>query len=180
MGATVERAGFGHVPLVPGWHKTRRGSMTDPSGSNTPVSSKITTPLQSRLQPCSGWLAITRAAWRSGASAGGHGDECWHVIRARPVRPAIRSWPAAAPHRAPGRVAGPARRPPGQGWASLRTGAPDVRGAAAEPVGDGKLAGGSQRHSRLLTGAGRFITIRSGRSVDVGPGRYDGGGLVGV
>ena len=33
----------------------RRGSITRPSGSSSPVSSKTTTPLQSRLQPCSGW-----------------------------------------------------------------------------------------------------------------------------
>ena len=86
---------FGHVPVVPGWQAVRRGSMTDPSGSNAPVSSKITTPLQSRLQPCSGWQAITRAAWQSGALAGGQGDECWHVTRVRPVQRAIGSGQAA-------------------------------------------------------------------------------------
>jgi hypothetical protein len=52
------------------------GAMDAPSGSSTPVSSKITTPLQSRLQPCSGWLTMVCAASRSGADAHGQGGEC--------------------------------------------------------------------------------------------------------
>jgi uncharacterized protein len=35
-------------------HLGRCGAMVAPSGSSSPVSSKMTTPLQSRLQPCSG------------------------------------------------------------------------------------------------------------------------------
>jgi hypothetical protein len=50
----------------------RLGAMIRPSGNKSPVSSKVTTPLHSRDQPCSGWLATTRAASRSGASAVGH------------------------------------------------------------------------------------------------------------
>src|SRR6185437_14600527 len=45
----------------------RCGAMDAPSGSSSPVSSKITTPLQSRLQPCSGWLTMVCAASRSGS-----------------------------------------------------------------------------------------------------------------
>lgn len=53
------------------------GAITRPSGSNSPVSSKRTTPLHSKLQPCSGWAATARAAARSGPSrrgTGGSGD----------------------------------------------------------------------------------------------------------
>lgn len=42
-----------------------------PSGSRTPASSNKTTPLQRRLQPCSGWTVTARAAVRSGARASG-------------------------------------------------------------------------------------------------------------
>lgn len=51
----------------------RRGGTCRPSGRSSPVSSKSTTPLQSRLQPCSGCAATVRAASRSGAAAAGHG-----------------------------------------------------------------------------------------------------------
>ncbi len=50
----------------------RPGVVTGASGTRTPASSKSTTPLQSRLQPCPGWHATTRAAARSGADAPGH------------------------------------------------------------------------------------------------------------
>src|SRR5690349_7989578 len=53
--------------------------MQAPSGSSSPVSSKITTPLQSRLQPCSGWLTIVCAASRSGAEGAGQGGVCGHI-----------------------------------------------------------------------------------------------------
>src|SRR5271165_7389169 len=53
--------------------------MDAPSGSSSPVSSKITTPLQSRLQPCSGWLTTVCAASRSGAEGAGQGGECGHM-----------------------------------------------------------------------------------------------------
>jgi hypothetical protein len=43
------------------------------------VSSKTMTPLQSRLQPCSGWNATVRAAARPGAVAAGHGGQCAHM-----------------------------------------------------------------------------------------------------
>jgi hypothetical protein len=57
----------------------RCGAMNAPPGSSSPVSSKITTPLQSRLQPCSGWLAMVCAASRSGAEGAGQGGVCGHV-----------------------------------------------------------------------------------------------------
>src|SRR5215475_9745126 len=47
----------------------------------SPVSSNTITPLQSRLQPCSGNVATTRAASWSTASAGGHGGWCWHIFK---------------------------------------------------------------------------------------------------
>ena len=50
----------------------RCGSMISPPGSSSPVSSKITIPLQSSVQPCSGWLATARAASRSVACGSGH------------------------------------------------------------------------------------------------------------
>src|SRR5258708_6623770 len=53
--------------------------MVSPSGSSSPVSSKTTTPLQSRLQPCSGWLMIVRAASRSGPLGSGHDGVCGHI-----------------------------------------------------------------------------------------------------
>jgi len=53
--------------------------MNAPPGSNSPVSSKITTPLQSRLQPCSGWLTMVCAASRSGAVDAGQGGVCGHM-----------------------------------------------------------------------------------------------------
>src|SRR5689334_16260465 len=53
--------------------------MEAPSGSSSPVSSKITTPLQSRLQPCSGWLTMVCAASRSGAEGAGQGGLCGHI-----------------------------------------------------------------------------------------------------
>ena len=42
------------------------------TGRSSPPSSNSTTPLHSRLHPCSGWLATARAAERSGARAPGH------------------------------------------------------------------------------------------------------------
>ena len=57
----------------------RCGAMHAPSGKSSPVSSKITMPLQSRLQPCSGWLTTVCAASRSGADASGQGGECGHM-----------------------------------------------------------------------------------------------------
>lgn len=57
----------------------RCGAMICPSGSSSPVSSKRRTPLHSRLQPCSGWCAVRRAASRSAESAVGHGGWCWHM-----------------------------------------------------------------------------------------------------
>jgi hypothetical protein len=60
-----------------------------PSGSSSPQSSKSTTPLQSRLQPCSGWLATTQAASRSVASAVGHGGRCRHIVYSVLLRLAV-------------------------------------------------------------------------------------------
>ena len=55
------------------------------------VSSKVTTPLQSRLHPCSGWLLTTRAASWSGSSAAGQVGEWGHMsgLQAR-VRRVVR------------------------------------------------------------------------------------------
>jgi pimeloyl-ACP methyl ester carboxylesterase len=39
----------------------RCGAMNPPPGSSSPVSSKVTTPLQNRLQRCSGWLIMVCA-----------------------------------------------------------------------------------------------------------------------
>jgi hypothetical protein len=59
-----------------------------------------------------------------------------------------------------------AQAPPAQGLARLFAGAGGVRGLAAEPAGHGQFAGGSQRHSALLTGiwnqAGHVATSRCG------------------
>src|SRR6266540_4167566 len=57
----------------------RWGSMVRPSGSSSPVSSNRITPLHRRLHPCSQWVATTRAASRSIASAEGQGGSCWHI-----------------------------------------------------------------------------------------------------
>jgi hypothetical protein len=51
-----------------------------------PVSPKSTAPLQSRLQPCPGRQAITRAASRPGTSAGGHTGACSHAAWTRSVQ----------------------------------------------------------------------------------------------
>lgn len=59
--------------------RKRCGAMILPSGRSSPVSSKSTTPLHSRLQPCSGWCATRRADSRSAESAEGHGGWCWHM-----------------------------------------------------------------------------------------------------
>jgi len=57
----------------------RWGWMQLPSGSSSPVSSKMITPLHRRLHPCSGWQEMTRAASRSTASALGQGGWCSHI-----------------------------------------------------------------------------------------------------
>ncbi len=57
----------------------RCGWMQLPSGSSSPVSSKMITPLQRRLHPCSGWQDTTLAASRSTASAFGQGGWCSHI-----------------------------------------------------------------------------------------------------
>src|SRR5215207_10012925 len=54
--------------------------MQAPLGRISPVSSKTTTPLQRRFQPCSGWPATMCAASRSGASKGGHRGVCWQEV----------------------------------------------------------------------------------------------------
>jgi hypothetical protein len=65
----------------------RWGSLARPSGSNSPVSSKEMTPLHSRLHPCSGCAATTRAALWSTASAAGHRGSCQHGARVGTCRP---------------------------------------------------------------------------------------------
>jgi hypothetical protein len=49
------------------------------TGQSGPARSNSTTPLHSRLHPCSGWLTMTRAAMRSDASASGHRGWCLHM-----------------------------------------------------------------------------------------------------
>ena len=68
------RAGAGPVTGSSAYLRAavRCGSMISPPGSSSPVSSKITIPLQSSVQPCSGWLATARAASRSVACGSGH------------------------------------------------------------------------------------------------------------
>jgi hypothetical protein len=74
----------------------RCGAMNAPPGSSSPVSSKITTPLQSRLQPCSGWLTMVRAASRAGAEGAGQGGVCGHTSV---PRRSTSSWtPYGGPH----------------------------------------------------------------------------------
>ncbi len=63
----------------------RCGATTWRSGRISPVSSQATTPLHSRLQPCSGWLDTTRAASWSGASAEGQVGLCVHIVVLRSV-----------------------------------------------------------------------------------------------
>ncbi len=82
----------------------RRGGTTRPSGSNWPVSSKRTTPLHSRLHPCSGWLATLWAASRSGWSAGGHGGRCGHIAHLWLWGYVSLWWPAARTFHRGGRV----------------------------------------------------------------------------
>jgi len=48
------------------------GASARPSGRSSPPSSKSTMPLHSRLQPCSGWPAMTWAATRAVWPADGH------------------------------------------------------------------------------------------------------------
>ena len=50
-----------------------------PSGSSSPPSSKRTTPLHSRLQPCSGWLLTTAARSRASLVASGQAVTWWHI-----------------------------------------------------------------------------------------------------
>jgi len=49
------------------------------------VSSNMITPLHRRLQPCSGWQEMTRAASRSTASALGQGGWCSHISLFSPI-----------------------------------------------------------------------------------------------
>ena len=91
----------GHLRLLPdpgpepsggrGEHVSGGGRTARPSGSNTPPSSKATTPLHSRLHPCSGWLATVCAPLRSWARALGHRGRCGHC-RSAGRRAALRDW----------------------------------------------------------------------------------------
>ncbi len=82
----------------------RRGGTTRPSGRSWPVSSKRTTPLHSRLHPCSGWAATVWAASRSGWSAGGHGGRCGHIGHLWVWGYLSLWWPAARTFHPGGRV----------------------------------------------------------------------------
>ena len=55
------------------------GASARPPGRSSPPSSKTTTPLHSRLQPCSGWLAMAWAAARAISPADGHGGSWGHM-----------------------------------------------------------------------------------------------------
>ena len=58
----------------------RCGATVRPSGSSSPVSSNSTTPLQSRLQPCSGWRASTTGRRRGPGRVGaGQVGRCGQV-----------------------------------------------------------------------------------------------------
>jgi len=82
-GAQVQRRPRGLLRLADP-HLTHsepsRGATLRPDGSSAPESSKRTTPLQSRLHPCSGCADFTRAAPRAGESADGHIGRCPHMI----------------------------------------------------------------------------------------------------
>ena len=67
----------------------RRSSTTWPSGSSSPSSSKSTTPLHSRVQPCSGWPA-DRDGEHAVVRGGGGAGQTWAHIRSTPVRRARR------------------------------------------------------------------------------------------
>lgn len=54
----------------------RPEGMAGAASTRIPASSKSTTPLQRRFQPCPGWLATTRAAARSRVHAPGHRGRC--------------------------------------------------------------------------------------------------------
>jgi hypothetical protein len=66
----------------------RWGGIARPSGSSSPVSSKTTTELHRRFQPCSGWRETIRASSWSGESAGRQGGECGQLglCMDRPLR----------------------------------------------------------------------------------------------
>ncbi len=64
-----------------------RGPTCWPPGSRAPASSNSTTPLHSRLHPCSGWVTTTRAAMRSGAAAAGQGGWCLHMTSSGAANP---------------------------------------------------------------------------------------------
>jgi len=76
-----QAAGTRGVGLVNLMSVGRCGATAAPVGSSSPVSSNTTMPLQSRLQPCSGWLIRVRAASWSGSLAAGHGGVCGHIAR---------------------------------------------------------------------------------------------------
>ena len=80
-------------------------------GSSSPASSKITTPLHSSPQPCSGWKAMSRAASWSVAVAAGQAGSCTHIstspsrvapgwlrLRVRPVRRAAHREDSRGPY----------------------------------------------------------------------------------
>src|SRR5208282_6104847 len=62
------------------WARADGGTTARPSSSSAPPSSKITTPLHSRLHPCSGWLAMTLAPLRSCARAPGMGADAGTAV----------------------------------------------------------------------------------------------------
>ena len=65
----------GRVPVP----ARRGGRDARPWGSSSPSSSKRTTPLHSRRQPCSGWLLTTAARSRASLVASGQGVTWWHI-----------------------------------------------------------------------------------------------------
>jgi hypothetical protein len=94
--ATLDSVGVRHRVVG-----ARLGSVTGTSRTRTPASSKSTTPLQSRLQPCSGWHATTHAAARSRAEAPGHRGQCRQACSRR-MQPRSHAIPVASSRQAPG------------------------------------------------------------------------------
>jgi hypothetical protein len=80
VNAATQAAGscFAQAAAVTGM-RAGAGGTARPSGRSAPASSNTTTPLHSRLHPCSGWLATARAAMRSVARASGHCGQCGQV-----------------------------------------------------------------------------------------------------
>ena len=72
------------------------GASARPSGRSSPPSSKSTMPLHSRLQPCSGWPAMTRAAARAMSPTDGHCGSWVHMVHFHLAAVGLKTATAAA------------------------------------------------------------------------------------